>query len=130
MKRYIEPLIPYLIISFLMIEWAYLSSFGYNVLRQNTLGFGTLYGFLFSYLCNQLVISRICRMEYTWYNNIYIIPITGIISCIINIEAYVLPVLLVILLGHFAIFTISVTNQLTTYLKIRVFVIPPPPKTD
>jgi ethanolaminephosphotransferase len=125
LQKYLDPLIPFLVIVFLMAEWAYLSSFGYNVLNQNTLAFNCILCLLFSYLCNQLVISRICRMDFTWYNNIYIIPLSGIISCILNIEEIATPVLLAILLLHFSNFTVSVTNQLATHLKIRVFVIKP-----
>jgi len=124
-KKYIAPLFPYIVIVVLSIIWNYLSSLlGHDILKKHTLTFYSLFGFEFSYLCNQLVISRICRMDIPFYNHVYLIPIIGIISTILNIESTVLPILFYGFLFHYFNFCYSVSNQLLIHLKIRFFVIP------
>jgi hypothetical protein len=97
----------------------------------------TFHGFLFSYLVDQLMIARICKLEYPWWNPILWIPLVGVTYTLVALrekrlvayEKYVLPTLTIILLIVYWRFIISVILQLTTYLKIRTFVIPYPPPT-
>jgi len=118
---FFEPVLPFFIATLLMSLWVYLSSFGYNILKVNTIQVISIYGLLFSFYCNQLVISRIFKMRVHWNNPINIIPLAGIISNLVGMEDKALPILLFILVALFINFVLSVTWQLSDFLNIRVF---------
>jgi len=126
--QFFEPILAFVISTILIVLWVYLSSFEYNILKKETMKVIIIYGLIFSYLCNQLVISRIFRMRVPWYNSIQIIPLAGVVSSLLRIEEYSLHILLLVLFVQYTNFVVSVTNQIANHLNIKIFLINPPQK--
>eukprot|EP01120_Amphizonella_sp_Union-15-10_P015897 TRINITY_DN8256_c0_g1_i1.p1 TRINITY_DN8256_c0_g1~~TRINITY_DN8256_c0_g1_i1.p1 ORF type:complete len:399 (-),score=40.95 TRINITY_DN8256_c0_g1_i1:55-1251(-) len=90
-----------------------------------------MHGLLTSMLCDQLLISRICKQEFHVINPILIIPAIGAFNVITGYFGFPLlnqtiSLILLVALSFiiFSDFVLSVIQQLTTHLNIRCFKIP------
>eukprot|EP01126_Amoeba_proteus_P047022 TRINITY_DN5345_c0_g1_i2.p1 TRINITY_DN5345_c0_g1~~TRINITY_DN5345_c0_g1_i2.p1 ORF type:complete len:340 (-),score=31.85 TRINITY_DN5345_c0_g1_i2:52-1071(-) len=81
------------------------------------------HGFIFSYLCQQLVIARVTRQDFPAWNNVLFLPLFGALNTVLGVvpEIYVLPVLFWVLSALFLYYLVSVVLQLSHYLDIFVF---------
>jgi ethanolaminephosphotransferase len=101
-----------------------------NIVENQIVLFLVLNGFISSYIVDQLMICRICKMNFIWYNPILIFPLLGFVNGVlapkpIIPESIFLPVLVLVLMVVYWTFIVSVINQLTTHLGIRTFKIKP-----
>jgi hypothetical protein len=64
-----------------MFVWAHYSK--YDVLNKQTVYFLSLHAMIFSYLCDQILLARICDQSFPWYNWINIFPVTGALNVLL-----------------------------------------------
>lgn len=119
---------PYAFQVAILSAWASWSH--WNVIDQQPWMFLTMHGLLFSYLCDQIMLARICKLPFNAFNKILIIPLLGALNVCPLLpaplvpEPYVMPVIFGALAVIYVYFIISVVIQFATHLKINVFTIP------
>lgn len=122
---------PYAFQVAILSAWASWSK--WNVLDNQPWMFLTMHGLLFSYLCDQIMLARICRLPFNAFNKILIIPLLGALNVCpllpapIVPEPYAMPILFGALASIYIYFIISIVIQFALHLKIKVFSIPYPP---
>jgi len=126
-----SPIIPVLIWIALMSVWVYKSKV--KIMDTFTLYTHLFTGIISSFICDELVICRVTKMKFNPFRPILILPLIGALnvaftSSPIIPEEYVLPVLLTVLIATYLYLLLSVGQQLTHWLGIYVFWIPPVPK--
>lgn len=121
-------LLPLVNETLLLLLWIYWSRI--DLLNTQTAYILSMHGILFSYLCDQLLLARICHLEYSALNPILIIPILGVLNVspifsepLVD-ESIALPVLFGVFFVIYCYFILSVVYQFAEYLNIQVFRIP------
>lgn len=118
-------LMPQVIYTLLLILWIRWSKF--DILNNHLPYLLCMHGLIFSYLCDQLMIARICKMPFKTFNPILIIPLLGVLNVSPLFEqppvseAYSMPILFAILFVIYVYFILSVIIQFSTFLGISVF---------
>eukprot|EP01125_Pyxidicula_operculata_P000254 TRINITY_DN10333_c0_g1_i1.p1 TRINITY_DN10333_c0_g1~~TRINITY_DN10333_c0_g1_i1.p1 ORF type:complete len:402 (+),score=51.39 TRINITY_DN10333_c0_g1_i1:169-1206(+) len=121
------PMIPVVTAAFSLISWAMNSKL--DIVTNQTTYSLLFVGLIFSYLCNQLVISRVTKMQFNMHNPILLIPLIGManvtfFSAPLIPETIALPLLLSVLGFIYIYFQVSVSLQLAHHLNISIFTIP------
>jgi hypothetical protein len=133
---------PQIIAIVAMFIWATYSK--YDVLNKQTVYFLSLHAMIFSYLCDQILLARICDQKFPWYNWINIFPVAGALNALFRCasailckarkranqslhreplipEVYALPAIFSVFFVIYIYFVVSVIWQFKTFLKIDVF---------
>jgi len=123
-----SPIIPMFLLMALMSVWAYKSNF--KIMDSLSLYTHLFMGLLSSFICDELVICRITKMEFKPLRPVLILPLIGTLNVALTSspiipEEYLLPALLVVMIFIYVYILLSIVQQLTYWLGIYVFWIPP-----
>jgi len=125
------PVLPIIVQNIFMVLWVVYSKS--NVVKNAMTPLSVLNGVVSSYVCDELVVHRITKMEFSPIRPILLIPIIGAVNTLIGSPIPEIPlinVLLSILLVIYIYLLYSIGQQLTNHLNICFFTIPPVPEKD
>jgi len=122
----IAPLIPITILSAGTTAWFWVSP--NRLLEDYAMLSLPWYGVMVSYLLIRLILDRITKVEFHTWNPIIVLPFIGLAVAVLSKDPH-LELFTFYLLTGFALLAylhmvVSVINELTSYLKIRAFIIP------
>eukprot|EP01091_Cochliopodium_minus_P011063 TRINITY_DN3072_c0_g1_i1.p1 TRINITY_DN3072_c0_g1~~TRINITY_DN3072_c0_g1_i1.p1 ORF type:complete len:378 (-),score=67.64 TRINITY_DN3072_c0_g1_i1:106-1239(-) len=129
----LKVLIPFTLFVILSIVWFFVSINQYTVTQMRM--YFNVVGFIFGYLTSRLIVQRICKEPSVLFYPILIPLILVVINDSLyhfglNVVSHQtgVSILFVYSIVNFLIFSYGIIQQLTQYLKINCFTIPPPKK--
>jgi len=128
-----SPIIPMFLLMGLMTVWAYKSNF--KIMDSLSLYAHLFMGLLSSFICDELVICRITKMGFNPIRPVLILPLIGTLNVALTSspiipEEFLLPALLAVMAFIYVYILFSIVQQLTNWLGIYVFWIPPVPEKE